>query len=393
MLGPTGWRPNSHSSYICDRQFHGPKESVASCAHARAVGKCISTKPYWLAECPNACNVGILACDQYNPQHPDESPRMREFEWKKRPTRFDPDNCYEERLRSVVARDPGCLHHASYSTSNAVEMTIEDGWLRSSQLPIYVIHAPLLRDREASMRTQLIGLRAADVTWVHCINKRDVSEFSAEDWGCLHPCHAVSRYTKVANRTLQPMAHGTLSLALKHKLAYFDMLRRKLQAALVLEDDAIVDRPSTLWASIRMLPSDASIVYLGSYAGGAVTVDSIFFHPPVSTPHGLKLHRRNMSMTPRILGALAYVVSNAGARILHQPVLVPADLGISFSVHPQSFRNITVTASEVGSLHDMQCLHDGRPVRLEVPSSQYGLRSWFIRPNPSLAGGTHEKRE
>ena len=56
------------------------------------------------------------------------------------------------------------------------------------------------------------------------------------------------------------MANGTLSLVLKHRLAAWDMLRRSLPAAILLEDDAKMPtaRP-TLWDKLSQytIPSDA----------------------------------------------------------------------------------------------------------------------------------------
>jgi len=290
------------------------------------------------------------------------------------------------------------------------------------QLPVYVVHAPFLMERGANMRRQLRALQVADVTFVHCINKQDVAAFSAEDRECLHPCYAVSAWTWVDdNRQLKPLHNGTLSLALKHKLVYFDVLRRQLHAALVLEDDAIV--PPSLWSRLQSStwPPDASLVYLGSYGG----FEGLRSHPPYQAnnslttrgmPLHLPLHRRDLTQSPKLIGAIGYMVFRRGAAQLHQPVMVPADLGISLSVHPRPFteaRPFTQAADryadfyepgrliranqtqllsaylELGAMNDMQCLADGRPVRLTVPDDQYGLAWWGITPNKSAGSGLH----
>ena len=54
-------------------------------------------------------------------------------------------------------------------------------------------------------------------------------------------------------------SNGTMSLALKHQLAYRDILLCELPAALILEDDSVL--PGDLWARLAdfEVPSDAQV--------------------------------------------------------------------------------------------------------------------------------------
>ena len=427
------WTPDPLISNKCFAWRDGKgSETPENCKAGASMGRC--HKPYkgflwWQEHCPTSCNVSAAACDTYTLPLSVRMPRANRVdqEWANRPTRLDPHGCYEARLRAAIERVPGCLARYSFrkTTAHAPE-----------QLPVYVVHAPFLMERGANMRRQLRALQVADVTFVHCINKQEVAAFSAEDRECLHPCYAVSAWTWVDdNRQLKSLHNGTLSLALKHKLVYFDVLRRQLHAALVLEDDAIV--PPSLWSRLQSStwPPDASLVYLGSY-GGFTGLSSHPPYPPHQAdnrtllmrgcrslgcvmermPLHLPLHRRDLTQSPKLIGAIGYIVFRRGAAQLHQPVMVPADLGISLSVHPRPFTeagafteaddryadvyepgrliraNETKLLSaylELGAMNDMQCLADGRPVRLIVPDDQYGLAWWAITPNKSAGSGLH----
>ena len=106
------------------------------------------------------------------------------------------------------------------------------------------------------MSDQLAAIRAADVTWVICANAAEVRALDDERRRCVHPCLRGGKGGLLSN--------GTLSLALKHRIASTDLLRRNLPSALVFEDDATV--PPDLWSQMhryRSLPTDAAIFYVG----------------------------------------------------------------------------------------------------------------------------------
>ena len=97
------------------------------------------------------------------------------------------------------------------------------------RFPVYVLHAPWLVRRHAHMRRQLVGIGAADVTWVTCSNRDDVSALSPAQRACAYPCVQMNRYAEIDRSTgfANTLSNGTVSLALKHKMAAWDMLRRR----------------------------------------------------------------------------------------------------------------------------------------------------------------------
>ena len=78
--------------------------------------------------------------------------------------------------------------------------------------------------------------------------------FSRESLPCVNPCLQANRYVVHdpayfdRERGWHGMPNGTLSLALKHKLASLDMLARHLPSALIVEDDAML--PVHLWSAL-----------------------------------------------------------------------------------------------------------------------------------------------
>ena len=61
------------------------------------------------------------------------------------------------------------------------------------------------------------------------------------------------------------MPNGTFSLAIKHRLAAYEIVRRRLRAGLVLEDDVAI--PIHFWTVLAVvwLPQNAEAFFLGSY--------------------------------------------------------------------------------------------------------------------------------
>ena len=311
-------------------------------------------------------------------EHPSYSARARR-RWgfastkdKAIPTRYDPDLCFQQALSGLANQT--CLHRVSYTchrgNSSALQPTRWPCLRPLLTIPIYVLHAPWLHAREMNMRKQLAAIAAADVTWVKCINNDTVSALSIWQRSCLYPCPGVTRYTSFSqDGSPMPMSNRTLSLALKHKLAYWDMLERHLPAALVLEDDAAV--PADLWAQLGQfhVPTDASIFWLGSFG----TRGTLSRHPQVQGDP-MKLHRRNASRFPRFLDGLSYIIFEHGAKQMMQPVLAPAGIGISY------FNEL-----DAGYRLDKTTCTDRRPLRLEVPPIQYGPPAprWISWPETS----------
>jgi len=184
----------------------------------------------------------------------------------------------------------------------------------SMPLPVYVFHHPALRERRALLEPQLSRIGASDVTWVLCANGHDaLATLDADQVSCV-----------VQMWRLYHMGNGTISLAIKHLLAYRDMRLRAIPAALCLEDDA--DLPDDLWPRtlrmLRALPPLWHILWLG---GRDATQLHVY-----STPFNRELYFRKLSVQPLFLGAHAYVFSSCAAEaFLGWPVRGPADFAIS----------------------------------------------------------------
>ena len=251
--------------------------------------------------------------------------------------------------------------------------------------------------------------RAADVTWVLCGTKGQYeTELTDQQRFCIHPCVADSFW----NPTRQPMANGTISLAMKHKGAYIDMMDRNLPSAIVLEDDAHLQ--PTIWEHLNTvrLPADATIYYLGSYTQG----DNVFTskwgdarHEKLhgQRPTGLSVHERNSSLWPAILGGVGYVMFPPGARELgERPIITTAD--IELSVEPDTYR-IDCTFDEKGrpkfslpgtpgfrECSNSCTVRDGsghsKTFKLGSPNPQFGPSRWLVWPEKFLKGGTHINR-
>ncbi|KOO26761.1 histone h2b [Chrysochromulina tobinii] len=172
--------------------------------------------------------------------------------------------------------------------------------------------------RHRRMLKLLAAVGAPDLTLVGCANRADVEVLSPADRACVHPEYVTTHWSA---KSASGLSNGTLSLGLKHQLAYLDIVRRRLAAALVLEDDSTI--PSDLWARLGAyhVPADAQIFYVGSYSpnprgGSLVHEDEVpGLEPSVRVR---RPHARN-GTRPAILGSNAYVVTLEGARHLLQP--------------------------------------------------------------------------
>ena len=316
-----------------------------------------------------------------------------------RSSHASPHNCFSRVMRAHILRE-GCMERRNYSQPEGCMGPV------LHQPAVYVLHAVHLTARRASIEGQLMRLCAADVTWVLCGTKEQYeTELTDQQRFCIHPCVADSFW----NPTRQPMANGTISLAMKHKGAYIDMMDRNLPSAIILEDDAHLQ--PTIWEHLSTvrLPADATIYYLGSFTQG----DNVFTskwgdarHEKLhgQRPTGLSVHERNSSLWPAILGGVGYVMFPPGARELgERPIITTAD--IELSVEPDTYR-IDCTFDEKGrpkfslpgtpgfrECSNSCTVRDGsghsKTFKLGSPNPQFGPSRWLVWPEKFLKGGTH----
>ena len=284
-------------------------------------------------------------------------------------------SCFDEALRSLVT--DSCMLRTSLADCTD---TTAPCLRHLAQLPIYVLHAPHLHARHAFMSQQLASIGANDITWVQCANADDVIRLDSRRKSCLYPC----------SRSGHPsLTNGTLSLAIKHRIASMDLLTRRLPSAIVLEDDATV--PPDLWAQLhryRGVPLDAAIFYLGSYSYNlrkGVLADHPLAVPAAAGSHvdlwgrsngSSTVHQRNLSAFPAMLGSIGYIMFAAGARtFLSGPVTGPADTELSL------FKQDAGCTDRNGAYH----------AAAVAPSPIYGPPRWIIWPERTgrLGGGTH----
>ena len=337
-------------------------------------------------------------------------------------------SCFANVLLHLASSPPGCMirEDCTANTTRGVSLLLP-------RFPIYVLNAPWLTRRRHFMRSQLQRLGATDVTWVTCANRPEVDEFTAAQRACAFPCQQLNRFhvplkgdsTKGPEGSPEFLSNGTVSLALKHKLACFDMLMRNLTAALILEDDAVL--PVDLWGAMARvyLPPSAQIFWMGSYSR-RTNVGTLSDHEPLqltaskaplssnvgpSSQHGgpIPIYKRMSSKFPTILGAVAYVMFASGARIVaSEPVTTAADIAISYypragtSIRARSTSTAVRTdASSVGvttttssrpayrSFTDGSCTSEyegdqraGHLYEQRTPTEQYGPKEWLIWPMP-----------
>ena len=237
-----------------------------------------------------------------------------------------------------------------------------------AQMPIFVAHAARLRRRREHIEMQLQKVGAEDVTFVLCADADVVAGLDPAIYTCLHPGYTKTYWSRPG---VARLPNGTLSLALKHRLAHAEAARRKLRAALIIEDDAVL--PLDLWSRLSeyTIPTDASIFFLGSYSRSLnpkLTLASsqlvLGTQPPV--------HRRHNGSTgkspPHILGTVAYLLLEPGARALHnKPVRAESDVDLSL-LAPTAWCGPTSPECAVAA-----------------PPAQYGPARWLIWQDESLS--------
>ena len=284
------------------------------------------------------------------------------------------EHSFVQELDALLNSSAGtCLERRSFASAalqqapqGATVAAAEDGSYRFHQLPIYVTHAPFLTSRRQHVERRLAAIGANDVTFITCANKEDVRHFTAEQRACLYaPTRNPFDHGKGT------IANGTLSLALKHKLAYRDLLRRQLLAALIIEDDAGV--PANMWARLSALavPADTDIFYLGSYQG--LTNWNVLKWDPVVNGTHPPVHRRDCRSRGKVnnhFGTIAYIVFARAAHRMLRSVRVAADSGLS--------------ALNCSYPPNMRCDYCS-----DTPPNQYGPSSWIVAPFRTAESNTH----
>ena len=303
-------------------------------------------------------------------------------------------SCFSELLASLQATShKGCLRRADYTRN--LNQTGADASV--SQLPMYVLHVASLWQRHEFMESQLAALGAADVTWVLCADRIDVERLSANERQCMYPCMQANEFTLYNGSYPWLLSNGTLSLALKHKLAHLDIARRGVPG-IVLEDDALVSTDFWLRLSHHHVPKNADIFWLAShterrYTGNAFGAGHAIAVKARGAAHEA-VYARNASAPPRILGGTAYIIWPSGAeQSASQPITTAADIALSYHVRPGAFYGPAVgDVIADGSC----CASTGDLLVQRPPVRQYGPHTWLITPlgmrdraTAKLGGNTH----
>ena len=236
---------------------------------------------------------------------------------------------------------------------------------KSKNIPTYVIHAPHLVKRKESILRNLRNIHTSSVTFVTCANRDFVNRLSYTERDCLYTS-TFNPFDK-KNTILQ---NGTISLALKHKIAYADIVKRKLKRAVVLEDDAFL--PTRFWDKMQsfQLPPDTDIFYMGSYS--KLNDWNVLKWDPIVKNTNPVIHKRSCHSKGRMnkhLGAIAYLIYYKGAAKLLET-------------------NIKVTPDS--ALSAMNCNYSRCTFCKYALPNQYGPSKWFVYPRRTIEGSnTH----
>lgn len=282
-----------------------------------------------------------------------------------RESRLMPRGCMVSTLHALMHRPRGCMRRAA----------LPPDVRRPAWLPIYATVVPgVLQHRMDAASRRISQLGAPDVTFIACANREDIEALTVTERACIHPRYSTSNPWAAANRT--SLSNGTLSLAVKHSLAYLDVVRRSLPAAIVLEDDALL--PSNLWHVLvnYRVPCDAGIFWMTAYRQNLRTFsfgDGAHGknpHTELAVAYPEVFRRGDYKRTPLIVSTAGYVIFERGARtVLSQAGLV-AETDIALScLLPQCLKNTS---------------------GLIPPRPQYGPARWlFGQDNSKQSGGTH----
>ena len=295
--------------------------------------------------------------------------------------------------------DGSCLHRLSLGDGQNL-----------STLPVYVAVVPVLSHRMAAITRRLGAAGAPDVTFVTCANREDIQQLPPAQRACLHPHGVRTEWTMP-----EQLANGTLSLAVKHTIAFRDLLRRRLAAALMLEDDALV--PAGLWASLApyAVPCDVDIFWLTAYRqnmGVFALGSSRHARPVVTASAGRPAVYARLNGSGIVSAAGFVVFARAAATMLSQRITAPADIALS-CLSPtvsccttKSAAAAAATAAAAAARHAKH-LRGTLPVAapppplpppscecsFAAPTRQYGPARWLFgqdnAPGKGLAGGSH----
>ena len=267
--------------------------------------------------------------------------------------------CFHKVLHFLSTAN-GCMSRVSFANNSHLGF----------QFSIYGLVVPKLAIRFEMIKSRLQALAATNVTFVTCANKEDVEALQPQDRTCLHPEYAKTRFSLSENQTALPT--GTLSLALKHYLAYYDMWQQGLPAALVLEDDATIDPTLAPLLSKYWLPCDADIFYLSSYYRSKTVHSSGANKDPVVKTRGKSaIHRRRNGSLP--VAGSGYVVFAGGVlTMLSQPIRLEADNALSLQ-QPTPF-----------------CGSTSPWCPFVVPRDQYAPTSWLFGQDRRYGEKSHD---
>lgn len=280
--------------------------------------------------------------------------------------------CLQRLLQRMAASPRGCMRRVALGRPAA-----------TASVPIFVAVVPQLRSRLEAITRRVAALGAADVTLIECANADTVAALSARERACIHPEGQPTRFQPATH--VDPLkANGTLSLAIKHALAYADLLSRPAaHAALMLEDDAMV--PTSLWQSLApyRVPCDAGIFWLSAYRqdmrikalGGMMgrrkpLVESSDRHADV--------HRHDSPNT--IISTAGYLFFRSAARtMLSQPIRAPSDVALSL------VNSTSVCVQDFASR--FQPMPPPAACRFVPPAHQYGPKRWLFGQDNAPVGG------
>mmetsp|Transcript_4507 Transcript_4507/g.11911 ORF Transcript_4507/g.11911 Transcript_4507/m.11911 type:complete len:305 (+) Transcript_4507:258-1172(+) len=289
------------------------------------------------------------------------------------------DACFDRALERLT-RATSCMQHLSLPMPGGQLPLVPKA------LPVYLLHDESMAARGHRMIKLLSAAGAPDLTLITCASRQVVDGLNFADRTCLFPEYALTHWSK----PVPGMANGTLSLALKHQLAYRDIGQRRLSAALLLEDDSTV--PPTLWVQLAAytIPADAHVFYVGSYSsnprGGSLKDEDVV--PGLKPTVRVRSTMGRNGTRPAILASSAYVVTLDGAMRLLQPVRAETDIQLSL-LTPSPLCKRT-PPSCYPALGTAGCGPTVGRCALSPPPRQYGPTRWIIWQDPSAHGrGSH----